>query len=108
MYAIEASQHSTAATLAAQPVEVYAAMLRLAEKSSKLHVVQTDASRLQVKMAQGGKHLTAEATALRDSGTLLHVWTNTGSSGQPARDYARAFLSQLSDELNVEYQLVDM
>ncbi len=108
VYASQASQHATAATLDARPREVYAGMLRLAGKSTELRVVKTDESRLQVEMAQGQKSLTAEATELGESETLLYIWANTGSSGQPARDYARAFLSQLSDELNVEHKLVEM
>ena len=108
IYARQASQHATAATLGARPPEVYAGMLRLARKSTELRVVKTDESRLQVEMAQGEKSLTAEATELGESETLLYIWANTGSSGQPARDYARAFLSQLSNELNVEHKLVEM
>ena len=75
-------------------------------QSTELRVVKTDEGRLQVEIAQGDKKLTVEATELGDSETLLHIWANTGSSGQPARDYARAFLSQLSDELNVAHKLV--
>jgi len=108
MYAQQAGSDAMAATLAAPPGEVYAGILRLADRSTELNVVDRNPDRLEIEMAQDDYLLTTESTEFGDRETLLHIWIDTGNSRLPPREYVRAFLQQLSDEMGVNYEMLDM
>ena len=108
MYAQQAGSDAMAATLAAPPGQVYAGILRLADRSSELNIVSKDPDRLQIEMAQDDYQLSTEATEFGDRETLLHIWVDTGGSRFPPQDYVRSFLQQLSSELRVKYEILDM
>lgn len=108
MYAQQAGSDAMAATLTAPPGEIYAGILRLADRSPELNVVNTDPDRLEIELAQDDYRLTTEATEFSDRETLLHIWIDTDNSRLPPRDYVRSFLQQLSSEMRVKYEILDM
>ena len=108
MYAQQAGRDAMAATLVAPPGEIYAGILRLADRSPELNVVNKDPGRLEIELAQDDYLLTTEATEFRDRETLLHIWINTDNSRLSPRDYVRSFLQRLSSEMRVKYEILDM
>ncbi|MCP3869150.1 MAG: hypothetical protein GY703_13830 [Gammaproteobacteria bacterium] len=108
MYAQQAGSDAMAATLAAPPGEVYAGILRLADRSTELNVINRDPDRLQIEVVQDDYLLTTEATEFGDRETLLHIWIDTGDGRLPPRDYVRSFLQQLSGEMGVNHEILDM
>lgn len=108
MYAQQAGRDAMAVTLAASPREIYAGILRLADRSPELNVVNQDSGRLEIELAQDDYLLTTEATEFRDRETLLHIWIDTHNSRLPPRDYVRSFLQRLSSEMRVKYEILDM
>ena len=108
MYARQAGRDAMAATLAAPPGEVFAAILRLADGSPNLQIVDKDPDRLQIMLAQEGNRLTTEATEFGSRETLLHIWIDTGGNRLPPPDYVRSFLQRLSGEMRVKHEIVEM
>ena len=107
VYATQASQQSSAATLAAPPKTVYAGILRLVEQSASLQLLDSDPRRLQLEIGQDEQRLSAQATPLGDTETLLYIWVNGSAPGTTVDQVAVRFLNQLAGELDVAYQRVN-
>jgi len=107
VYATQASQQSSAATLATPPKTVYAGILRLVEQSASLQLLDSDPRRLHLEISQGEQRLSAQATPLGDAETLLYIWVSGSAPGTTADQVAVRFLNQLAGELGVAYQRVD-
>lgn len=67
---------------------------------------RNDRSRM-VEVAWSDGSLTAQATELGPSETLLFLWIDAGDTGLTAKEVASSVLEALCDDLNVDYELVE-
>ena len=102
------SNHITTTVLIKkEPVEVYAAMIRIIERKPDVKVIKKDDESYLIEAVRGEVKATAKATPYESGLTQLIVTADAGKDDQSDEDLALNVVKQICEELKVGYKVVE-
>jgi len=107
VYTAGATRDTVSVRLPRSPGAVYGAINDLIAEEPGAEVMHRNERSYLVEVAWSGRSLTAQATELGPSETLLFLWVDAGDTGLTAKEVASSTLRHLSSKLNVAYTLVE-
>jgi hypothetical protein len=108
VYAASSRQHTAAVELAVAPSSVFEALVRVLSERPDAEVIRQTDNTMLIEVEQDQKRrITGQVTKLGSLRSLLYIWADAGSSGQPGRELAMSQIELISEELGVEYKLVN-
>jgi len=106
VYVASKMQYTATVEVKAKPADVYGAMQRIIERRPDVEVVKRDDAKYLLDIRKGKNTATAQVSATEGGLTILKVTAKEGETEASHEELALRIVTQVCDELKVQYRVV--
>jgi len=106
VYVASKMQYTATVEVKAKPADVYGAMQRILERRPDVEVVKRDDAKYLLDIRKGKNTATAQVSATEGGLTILKVTAKEGETEASHEELALRIVTQVCDELKVQYRVV--
>jgi hypothetical protein len=107
VYVVSTMEYTATVEVEAKPADVYDAMLRILKQRSDVEIVKQDAVNYLLDIRKGKNTATAQVSLTKSGVTMLKVKAREGETGASHEELALRIVTQVCDELKVQYRVVE-
>ena len=107
VYVISKMEYTATVEVTVKPDEVYGAMVRILQRRPDVEIVKRDDAKHLLEVRKGKNKATAQVSSTDGGQTLLKVTAQEGETEASHEELALRIVTQVCDELGVQYRVVE-